>query len=174
MSVEPTGYTGKIVSKARTMLANSATFQAQVKAADAAAALRHIYGFYLFDRDRKVCPPFAMIYPALGAAPMWEKVAVGSRNRLRPSGAVDVALTDWISFGSDGASGCDSEFDSEMLFLNFMDGVAGDLAAMSAVNDNLALSRIEFAVEPVPDRPEESTPDNPGTWNGVLRLVVER
>ena len=141
MAVTTDGIMTTALASVRTVLSESETFQALVGASDASEALAYIHYGRVVPGDR----PFALVSLA-----EWEyqRVAGGAKSHFRPvSGAVAVLIAADISTEYVGDAG-DAPENAYLEFLNRLEGVVVDLAAIAGVNQNLPIRHVGFWDEP--------------------------
>lgn len=135
----------------RRLLAESPTWQAELRVATAAAASDSIYFRNAVGSARR---PLAVISP--GARHAWRLVAGGAQNYLRPEGQVALYMArdtadPWL----------DDLLEAEFDATNFFGSVIDDIAGAAGSDDRLPVVQIELAT--IEETPEEE-------WQSVGRF----
>ncbi len=158
MVSDPSGSISVPKHALRDMLAESATFRAEVKAADAAAAKEFIHlGFYGLTATN--VGPFAVV-GSEDDSPSWELIADGASNVLFPHGGLAIYLR--------APNGSESTDEAITLFENFMGTTIDELAASAGEGGNLNCGRIYVAQQAQRTDPDQDNQRDTPFWDGII------
>ena len=157
--IQADGPSGGAMQRLAGMVAQSITFRMRAGVATVEQALQRVHYPYLHAPDQKSMRPFAMIESRDYG---WSFIAGGDQHFLWPDGALVLTLADNDKYPN-------SERDGFIHFMNFVDGVLTDLAALAGVDDNLALTGIEQVQPALRTKPsDEAQGDVYWSWRGSV------